>query len=742
MTTNSTFLSTVTIVGLRTVSHIFAVIITSFLLTVPLEATNANYRLCFTQVVGLPITNPNQPPTIDGVVPGDPGWTQAFRYVWANGAGPAPNVVIPPNAALQGIRDNTYLYLSIEVNYDSALNQNNLVVLAFSPSDGATPTSDWRLDLYPLKPDTTVMPNTPYTVQYRTNSSAWTPGSLPSSLNGSIAVTSSGSGSNFSWVVEMRIPLASFNIPATGKFGFYFNVTRVGSLGFATQYFWPSFTGNGITVNPVNTPATSSWGDATQDPALATTCKGVSLNWDDITSNHSFYQIDATPGNSNTFSASPHNNSVDMNSNPIAASQITAKFSIANFGLVGNCGTSVLDPNCWSKVPVTNNPAGPTNLLAGCGTGVNPPCTALSTTPAWNITDSNLIANYKSNPDQCILVELDSLAPDCVANPTNCVSILNKSVKRNMWVLTASQVSKKAQISAKGYEPHPAHKTEQEFVLHVASHREVLGPNQQAMSRTAAGQGPVTTHGGKESKVVISRLTWAVGGCRLTGQYITINGTTYELCDDVGAFGAIVEHFGRVGVGKWLVSLEGPGLTRDQRVKDTYRLRVPQDGMVTVATNFRPEEAGRLAVFLDAGAAVPHGTFSNAFNTGFSLNAGLEYIITDNFSAEGIFGYHRFPAKTVVGAVLSDLNLYQFSANGKAYLTNSRPFRPFVNAGIGGYHFTPGGNTYFGGNVGAGVLRQFNSHWGVQASYNFHTVNTPVTATKFSTVQIGIRFVF
>jgi len=69
------------------------------------------------------------------------------------------------------------------------------------------------------------------------------------------------------------------------------------------------------------------------------------------------------------------------------------------------------------------------------------------------------------------------------------------------------------------------------------------------------------------------------------------------------------------------------------------------------------------------------------------------------------------------------------------------PFRSFVNAGIGGYDFNPGGGTHFGGNVGAGVLREFGPHWGLQASYNFHAVSTPGAATKFSTVQGGIRFV-
>jgi len=148
------------------------------------------------------------------------------------------------------------------------------------------------------------------------------------------------------------------------------------------------------------------------------------------------------------------------------------------------------------------------------------------------------------------------------------------------------------------------------------------------------------------------------------------------------------------------------------------------------------KQAGRVAVFLDAGIGIPHGTFGNAFNTGFSLNAGLEYIATNHFSAEGIFGYHHFPAKFG-----SALNLYQFSVNAKTYLTTSGSVRPFINGGIGGYKFSPG-PTNFGGNFGGGVLYNITAHWGLQGSYNFHAVNTPVAATKFSTLQGGIRFVF
>jgi len=187
---------------------------------------------------------------------------------------------------------------------------------------------------------------------------------------------------------------------------------------------------------------------------------------------------------------------------------------------------------------------------------------------------------------------------------------------------------------------------------------------------------------------------------------------------------------------QWKVKLTGIGL--GSPTGNVYSLRIPLNGVATVNTSIEPEEQGvsRVALFLDAGAGVPHGTFSSAFNTGFSLNAGLEYIATSHFSAEGIFGYHRFPAK-----IGSALDLYQFSANGKFYLTSSGPLRPFVNGGIGGYKFSPG-STYFGGNFGGGILYELGPHWGLQASYNFHTVNTPGAATKFSTVQGGIRFEF
>jgi opacity protein-like surface antigen len=732
-----------------------------------LGATQAGYRLCFPQAVGLPITNPNQSPTIDGVISSDPGWTGAFRYVLGNGTA-------FPSAAVQGIKDGTHLFLSFEVNNDQTYDDHDLIVLTLSPT--GSPSDDVRLHIYPN--NKCVSPyvgcsapkgsgSDPHEVDYWKDSSTWTTGTCNGVTNSSrcpdgklvngvqsgvlpagfvVKVRNSGANNsgNVSWFVEMQILL-----PTATTFGMYFDVMRAnGNTGALTEYPWPSLKASGQTngignVVEKNTPPPADWGNGTRDAAAV--CYGVSLEWTDITSNDNAYEIDAvsTPNN-NIFTAAIHNSSADSNHCPIAANKITAVFSIANFGLAGSCGTATLDPSCWSKVPVSQDqnqaPLGPATIPAGTLSGSGPPapCTgtispgtaSISSHPSWNITDTSLINNYRTHPDQCILVDLDS--QDFGA------TILNKSVKRNMLVLTASEVSKTAEISAKGYGPPPMGKTEHTFQLHELRREEILRADPHSAGRSEIGSATNTKD--REKRAAISRLTWAIDGCRLTGQYIIIKDQRYEICDDVGAFGALVEHSGATAVARWHTGLQGPGLKSVDGAKDTYQLGVRENAVTSVAMTFAPKEQDEseehFAAFLDLGAAIPHGALGSAFNTGFSLNAGLEYIVTNRFSAEGIFGYDHFPAK-----LGTNLGLYQFSANGKLYVTTSGSLRPFINAGLGGYKFRPG-STYFGGNFGGGVLKELNSNWGLKGSYNFHLVNTSGSATKFSTIQGGVRFVF
>ncbi|HET8889467.1 MAG TPA: hypothetical protein VFQ41_11235 [Candidatus Angelobacter sp.] len=516
----------------------------------PLHAQLANYKLCYTQVVGLPITNPNQPPTIDGVVANDPGWHQAFRYVFNNGT--------PSSNAVQGIRDNNFLYMSVEVNNDATYDAADLFILTISPSHGANPLTDHRIHIYPNFSGTVNNTSAPSQVKHWVNSSTWNTPSATSPLPAGteIKVTNSGApdSGNVTWVIEIKLPLAAYSIPATGNFGLFFDIMVVNHDTTVTPNPWPNEPGNAIVFEETDTPPVATWGNGTQDPAA--TCYGVYLtpgDSTDITSNHSQTQIDAvTVPNSNIFTATPHNTSVDRNGVPIAATGITAKFSIANFGLA----------NHWTQIPVASNPVGPQSIAASS--------TGSFVTGSWNITDPALINNYKMHPDQCILVELDSTTPG--------VTFVNKSVKRNMWVQTASEVVKPAQIDAKGFDPPPAGQAEQLFDLVLSKKQEIIQRNPD-IGATNGGNGRV-----------FSRLTWIANGCRHTGKFVEILKKKYEICEDAGAFGSIVEHSGAQAVGDWVTGLEGKGLTKVGDLKNVYRVSVPKDGVAELTTRFQPIE--------------------------------------------------------------------------------------------------------------------------------------------------------
>ena len=147
-------------------------------------------------------------------------------------------------------------------------------------------------------------------------------------------------------------------------------------------------------------------------------------------------------------------------------------------------------------------------------------------------------------------------------------------------------------------------------------------------------------------------------------------------------------------------------------------------------------DLSNFAFFVSAGVAIPHGDLNIFLDPGFSINAGLEYMITSQFSAEGTFGYHRF--SSFFGG---DASLYQLSGNGKFYFVDeTSSVRPFVNGGVGAY-VTDSATTHFGGNIGVGILFEVTPHFGLLGSYNFHAF-TAGDGFRFSTVQGGVRFRF
>jgi hypothetical protein len=147
------------------------------------------------------------------------------------------------------------------------------------------------------------------------------------------------------------------------------------------------------------------------------------------------------------------------------------------------------------------------------------------------------------------------------------------------------------------------------------------------------------------------------------------------------------------------------------------------------------------ALSIHAGLSIPHGNLNNVFNPGPNLAFDVEYRINRTVSVEGIYGYHRFNGERFGAFTVADLNLHQFSINGKVYGSSSAT-RPFFNFGGGAYVFTPGASVHGGLNFGAGVQHDVTPNFAVEGVYNFHNVFTSGSNTQFSALQGGVRFRF
>ena len=539
-----------------------------------------NYRLCFPDVINTPDTF-LQPPNPDGIVIGDNGWTSSFRYVFQNGT-------TNPNVVVQGIKDAEFIYLSFEVSADPSFDNADMIVLAFDP-DG-TAANQRRLHIFPLFTTGAGAGGVPADVQYWKDSSTFAGGTgtaQPVPRATLIRVTSAGAGTSRSWNVEAKLPTSSggFGLPAGSTFGFYFNVLVFNSIGIVGERHWPlSPDSPDISLFPNNTPPASQWGTG----SFAGGCNGVSITADDITTNQTPNSKIATNAG-NIFSVLVHNNSTNSAGMAIPATQVDATFKIANFGL----------PGPWNNVPAPGNPTTGSFTIPASGTQT-------ISTGAWNLTSTQVTTyDTDSTRHQCILVELDSPAPN--------TTFVNKSAWRNMDFGPASVFQRQAEISGTGYEPPPAG-NQYDFDLIVTTEEQRAVPPDRRIVSSVSNQ-------------PVSQLTWIVHGYRRTGRYIDSFNRRYEIVEPVGAFGYILQHAGPVE--RWFSELTGAGL---QKVgENTYRIKVPRNGAVTVKTTIEPIEPGgggglkRWGLSLHAGASIPHGNFSNIFNPGPNFGVDLEY---------------------------------------------------------------------------------------------------------------------
>ncbi|RKH82627.1 hypothetical protein D7Y21_28025 [Corallococcus sp. AB045] len=401
-------------------------------------------KLCFRDITGLPGTP--AAPTTDGTVDGDPGWNNAFRYRFGNGTD-------MPHAAVQGLRSDTHLYLSFEVNNDPSFDTSDVIVLAFSTgrADGFH-----RVLLYPLPPavgnvKNSIVGGIDYFTGTRSGGTVTWGQKIhnPSFITARLA-TSGAATSLKSWSVEMQLEFpnesccefesannsccGSFDLPLQGDFGFFVAILQVDSKGTpveddddAVPFPWPPRPPGKPDLDPwdveTTTPPPNEWGLANLG---GSGCGGLSFKSTDIKSNNKTDSlINLTPGSENIFSVDVKNDSASP------AEQVSPTFKIANFGIV--------DPNFgpWAALPA---PLPPPKNIPG-----NTPSTTFKTGP-WILSTTER-AQYQTHPHQCIYVELDANP-----GPGKVVNFVNRSAYRNMdFGEEASVFERTATIDTRGF---------------------------------------------------------------------------------------------------------------------------------------------------------------------------------------------------------------------------------------------------------------------------------------------------
>ncbi|HZT77424.1 MAG TPA: hypothetical protein VFA27_12290 [Vicinamibacterales bacterium] len=412
--------------------------------------------MCVTQYTGVPYNG--NPPTTDGVVANDLGWTNAFRYVFQNGT-------TVPDGAVQVLKGTDKIYMSIEVNNDDSFDAEDVVVIGIDP-DG-TKGNYRRLHIFPFEvapPANSTNVTVPDSrIKYwKGDPGAWgTPQATPPT-GMVVKRANTAAGSNSTWSLEMELPIAALGLPPINYFGLYVSAFKVMSDLSYSENRWPEnavLQGNLFTDIETGTPDPSVWGNATFGGA---TCNGVYFGSGDISTNHNPPTAIST-NQANDFMVNVHNSSVDSSGTAKAANGVAAQFKIADFGLPA--------PQEWHLISVDGsagtNPTSRQNIGASSAT--------LFTSGQWTLSPTEVSHFAPPNDHQCTLVELDSNVPDTL--------FINRSTWQNMnFQTTSSPFDTRATVGTVGYRL-PEGTQAQEFVL--TEHTYNTPPNDKWVSSVA-----------------------------------------------------------------------------------------------------------------------------------------------------------------------------------------------------------------------------------------------------------------
>jgi len=745
-----------------------------------MTTTNAQQR-CLNNAVGVPSLSgppnwwdstlgaPQFQPEDD-----DPRWQGALADTFNNGAGEEAS-----SRALYAVDSSgrKSIYLSFNTKLEStAVPSHHRVYIGLSDPAGSSAVVI-RINLSTVSPTPT--PETDANVRmFQRSGTTWNGISpLPAWINitGQTRVWIKSNN----WSVHVRIPLTNttnlndgVNVGTGPTFLLWYTMMRGTPTSAGLPYFTIKrgsiqFANDNTTGADFPAPDATNWQETrfgplnpfiSPDPNCLN--EGISLHYMDIgTTNPISTEIKwkIPPGSTtrptNTFFVRPRFNVASPTAmpTPIPVGGLTAKFRMANWG-------SQLDPNqvatrvvLWDDVPggdaVSNDvpipiasPTPPPGSIVPYPAPTPPAGPATPIHFDWQLTDDQAADFMGTNPvkrrHQCFLVEFSG----------GSVSFFNKSAWNNLNFENASTMKRDAEISVVGLNPLPASTQRDVYLLIETLNMPPVRRQRGAVvvGKQAAGQHFDTkgmTGAGMTTKEIDKIMpTYRVYVYHATGKTLTTDGgVVLPLLEPQGSFGYYMRHDGDVE--GWKHQLEGAV----QLAPNFYLIKVPNNGKANVTTTIEAIEPGggsnfkRWGLSLHASVSIPHGNFSNIFDPGPNFAVDLEYRLHPLFSLEGIYGLHHLNGDTLGGFTFSDLNVHQFSLNGKVYGSTS-PVRPFANFGFGAYHFNS--NTHVGLNAGAGLQFDVTPSFAVEGMYNFHNVFLSGSNFKFSAVQAGVRFRF
>ncbi len=149
-----------------------------------------------------------------------------------------------------------------------------------------------------------------------------------------------------------------------------------------------------------------------------------------------------------------------------------------------------------------------------------------------------------------------------------------------------------------------------------------------------------------------------------------------------------------------------------------------------------PDEVELRSQFLTYQASIgvtsPH---SGQYDSGFSMNLGLEYRLTQSISLDLSLGHHQLAS----GAAPLDLDLWQLSLGGRFSFPPRDRWRTFLNASTGAY-FTDSGDVDPGISLGVGVDFAFSPDLALEASVHEHRVFSGSTHIEWAAFQLGLKW--